>query len=56
MTNAYCDLVTLKSAGALNITGSVYDLRAPPKALVCVSLLEEASRQIDNPCQGGGGE
>ena len=43
MTNAYCNLATLKSAGALNINGSVYDRRL-------LSLLEEASRQIDNYC------
>ncbi len=43
MTNAYCDLAALKSAGALNINGSAYDRRL-------LSLLEEASRQIDNYC------
>ena len=43
MTNAYCDLATLKSAGALNISGSVYDGRL-------LSLLEEASRVIDGYC------
>ena len=43
MTNAYCDLATLKSAGALNLNGSVYDGRL-------LSLLEEASRVIDGYC------
>ena len=43
MTNAYCDLATLKSAGALNINGSVYDRRL-------LALLEEASRLIDGYC------
>ena len=43
MTNAYCDLATLKSPGALNISGSVYDQRL-------LSLLEEASRWIDDYC------
>ena len=43
MTNAYCDLATLKSAGALNLAGSVYDLRL-------LALLEEASRWIDGYC------
>lgn len=43
MTNAYCDLATLKSAGALNINGSGYDGRL-------LSLLEEASRVIDGYC------
>ena len=43
MTNAYCDLATLKSGGALNIKGSVYDGRL-------LALLEDASRQIDDHC------
>ena len=43
MTNAYCDLATLKSGGALNIKGSVYDPRL-------LGLLEDASRQIDDYC------
>ncbi len=43
MTNAYCDLATLKSAGALNITGGLYDRRL-------LALLEEASRVIDGFC------
>lgn len=43
MTNAYCDLATLKSEGALNLTGSVYDRRL-------LALLEEASRWIDGYC------
>ena len=43
MTNAYCDLATLKSAGALNINGSLYDRRL-------LALLEEASRRIDAYC------
>ena len=43
MTNAYCDLATLKSGGALNIKGSVYDPRL-------LALLEDASRQIDDHC------
>ena len=43
MTNAYCDLALLKSAGALNITGSAHDGRL-------LSLLEEASRLIDGHC------
>ena len=43
MTNAYCDLATLKSAGALNISGNGYDGRL-------LALLEEASRAIDAHC------
>ena len=43
MPNAYCDLATLKSGGALNITGSAYDSRL-------LALLEEASRRIDGYC------
>ena len=43
MTNAYCDLATLKSAGALNISSSGYDGRL-------LALLEEASRLIDGYC------
>ena len=43
MSNAYCDLATLKSGGALNIGGSVYDARL-------LALLEEASRWIDGYC------
>ncbi len=43
MTNAYCDLATLKSGGALNIAGSVHDRRL-------LSLLEQASRWIDGYC------
>ena len=43
MTNAYCDLATLKSGGALNISGSGHDGRL-------LHLLEEASRLIDGYC------
>ncbi|MCY4364872.1 MAG: hypothetical protein OXE17_01390 [Chloroflexi bacterium] len=43
MTNAYCDLDTLKSAGALNISGNAHDRRL-------LNLLEEASRLIDGYC------
>ena len=43
MTNAYCDLATLKSGGALNIAGTAYDRRL-------LGLLEEASRLIDGYC------
>lgn len=43
MTNAYCDLATLKSGGALNISGSGHDRRL-------LHLLEEASRLIDGYC------
>lgn len=43
MTNAYCDLATLKSGGALNIAGAAYDRRL-------LGLLEEASRLIDGYC------
>ena len=43
MTNAYCDLATLKSGGALNISGDAYDRRL-------LALLEEASRLIDGYC------
>jgi len=43
MTNAYCDLVTLKSGGALNISGSGHDGRL-------LRLLEEASRLVDGYC------
>ena len=43
MTNAYCDLATLKSAGALNINGATYDRRL-------LSLLEQASRLVDGYC------
>lgn len=43
MTNAYCDLATLKSGGALNISGNAYDRRL-------LGLLEEASRLIDGYC------
>ena len=43
MTNTYCDLALLKSAGALNITGATHDGRL-------LSLLEEASRLIDGHC------
>ena len=43
MTNAYCDLATLKSGGALNITGAAHDARL-------LALLEESSRWIDAYC------
>ena len=43
MTNAYCDLATLKSGGALNITGVAHDARL-------LALLEESSRWIDAYC------
>lgn len=43
MTNAYCNLTLLKSAGALNITDAIHDRRL-------LSLLEEASRLIDGHC------
>lgn len=43
MTNAYCDLATLKSGGALNISGAAHDRRL-------LTLLEEASRLIDGYC------
>ena len=43
MTNAYCDLATLKSGGALNITGAAHDARL-------LALLEESSRWIDAFC------
>ncbi len=43
MTNAYCDLATLKSGGALNITGAAHDARL-------LALLEESSRWIDACC------
>ena len=43
MPNTYCDLATLKSGGALNITGNAYDSRL-------LALLEEASRRIDGYC------
>ena len=43
MTNAYCELGTLKSGGGLNISGSGYDGRL-------LALLEEASRLIDGYC------
>ncbi len=43
MTNAYCDLAAVKSAGALNIAGTAYDGRL-------LALLEGASRQIDAYC------
>lgn len=43
MTNAYCDLATLKAEGALNISGRVYDRRL-------LSLLEQTSRWIDGYC------
>ena len=43
MTNAYCNLALLKSAGALNITGGAHDGRL-------LALLEEASRLVDGYC------
>ncbi len=43
MTNAYCDLATLKSGGGLNIAGASHDRRL-------LALLEEASRLIDGYC------
>ena len=43
MTNAYHELTTLKSAGALNITGTSYDTRLR-------DLLEAVSRSIDHYC------
>ena len=43
MTNAYCDLATLKSGGALNMTGTAHDGRL-------LALLEGASRMIDGYC------
>ena len=43
MTNAYCDLATLKSGGALNISGNSHDGRL-------LTLLEEASRLVDGYC------
>ena len=43
MTNAYADLTTLKSTGALNIAGTGYDTRLR-------ELLEAASRLIDRYC------
>ena len=43
MINAYCDLATLKSGGALNITGAAHDARL-------LALLEESSRWIDAYC------
>ena len=43
MSNAYCDLATLKSAGALNISGGGYDGRL-------LALVEQASRLIDGYC------
>ena len=43
MPNAYCDLATLKSAAALNISGSLYDQRL-------LRLLEQSSRWIDGYC------
>lgn len=43
MTNAYCDLATLKSGGGLNIAGGSHDRRL-------LALLEEASRLIDGYC------
>jgi hypothetical protein len=43
MTNAYADLTTLKSSGALNITGAAFDARL-------LALLENVSRWIDSYC------
>lgn len=43
MTNAYSSLDTLKSAGVLNLAGSLYDGRL-------LALLESASRWIDGYC------
>ena len=43
MTNAYADLTTLKSSGALNITGTGFDARL-------LALLEDVSRWTDGYC------